>query len=161
MYIVLKSIGIALALALNAEVWQSTSNGAVDEETMHQYREYTEKILGFVGGIALLTLIVNAPTCGWLLKKLGLVTPTETRLDMIENYRRHMIHNMLVEYAAMISEKRFEQLDYTVAKEHVPFLRDITYEQVIAAVEEHKVSYLIRCGLCFYLYINFNKTSHN
>jgi DMSO/TMAO reductase YedYZ heme-binding membrane subunit len=49
-----------------------------------EYREYTAKLFGLVGGIAFLTLILLAPTSGPLLKKLGLVTPTVTRQKVVE-----------------------------------------------------------------------------
>jgi hypothetical protein len=112
-------------------VWQLT------DET-NDARIDADKAFGFVGGIALLTLIVNAPLSGPLLKKLGLVTPTETRLQMVENYKRHMSHFCLMKYVAMLAESRFEDLDYMVVKEHVPFLKEVTYEQLEAALQEHQ-----------------------
>lgn len=42
-------------------------------------RKQASLVFAFVGGVALLTLVVNGLTAGPLLKKLGLVTPTETR----------------------------------------------------------------------------------
>lgn len=131
------AVGIALALSLQSEVWQLTDDEP-DEILKHLARQDAEKIFGFVGGIALLTLIINAPTCGPLLKKLGLVTPTETRVQMVENYKQHMNHFCLTQYVSLLAESRFDDLDYTVVKEHVPFLQEISYEQLKAAVEEHK-----------------------
>lgn len=126
-----------MALSLQSEVWQVTHNEP-DETRKHSFRQDAEKIFGFVGGIALLTLIINAPTCGPLLKKLGLVTPTETRLQMVENYKKHMTHFLLTQYISLLAESRFEDLDYMVVKEHVPFLQEISYEQLKAAVVEQK-----------------------
>ncbi len=88
----------------------------------------------------MLTLIINAPTCGPVLKKLGLVTPTETRLKIIEKYRRRMIQHSLTEYVSLLADERFHDLDFTTIREHVPFLRDVTYEQLKAAVKRHEVS---------------------
>ena len=105
-------MGIALALSLQSEVWEATLPFSVQEK--HVSREPAEKVFGFVGGIALLTLIINAPTSGPLLKKLGLVTPTETRLQMVANFKKHMTHFCLTEYVAMLAEARFEDLDYMV-----------------------------------------------
>ena len=48
----------------------------VSEYDKIKYQEFSAKVFGMVGGIALLTLVINAPTCGMLLKRLGLVTPT-------------------------------------------------------------------------------------
>ena len=133
------AVGIALALSLQSEVWQLTDDEP-DETLKHLARQDAEKIFGFVGGIALLTLIINAPTCGPLLKKLGLITPTETRVQMVENYKQHMNHFCLTQYVSLLAESRFDDLDYTVVKEHVSFLQEISYEQLKAAVEEHKVN---------------------
>ena len=105
-------MGIALALSLQADVWWLTLDEPDQEK--HANREEAEKVFGFVGGIALLTLIINAPTSGPLLKKLGLVTPTETRLQMVDNFKKHMTHFCLTEYVAMLAEARFEDLDYMV-----------------------------------------------
>eukprot|EP00985_Skeletonema_marinoi_P020018 scaffold11699_cov139-Skeletonema_marinoi.AAC.7 len=133
------AVGIALALSLQSEVWQLTDDEP-DETLKHLARQDAEKIFGFVGGIALLTLIINAPTCGPLLKKLGLITPTETRVQMVENYKQHVNHFCLTQYVSLLAESRFDDLDYTVVKEHVSFLQEISYEQLKAAVEEHKVN---------------------
>ena len=118
-------MGIALALSLQSEVWEATLLFSVQEK--HVSREPAEKVFGFVGGIALLTLIINAPTSGPLLKKLGLVTPTETRLQMVDNFKKHMTHFCLTEYVAMLAEARFEDLDYMVVspfsvESYLPFI---------------------------------------
>ena len=98
------AVGIALALALHAQVGKCffviryspklifsgisdhfhNSLGIIEvhftsnesEEMQKQYQGYTTKLFGMVGGIALLTLVINGPTSGPLLKHLGLVTPT-------------------------------------------------------------------------------------
>ena len=75
-----------------------------------------------VGGIALLTLVVNAPTCGMLLKALGIITPSETRNKVVENYRQHMIHSTLVDFVRLLTEKRFQDTDFTLVQKHVSFL---------------------------------------
>jgi|GEM_PF-4982544 len=82
------AVGIALALSLNSEVNHFTSSSEVDDVTRQQYRDYTAKLFGMVGGIAFLTLVVNGTSSGPFLKKLGLVTPTETRKKVIDNYRQ-------------------------------------------------------------------------
>jgi NhaP-type Na+/H+ or K+/H+ antiporter len=82
------AVGIALALSLNSEVIHYTSSEELDEATREQYRHYTEKLFGMVGGIAFLTLVINGTSSGPLLRWLGLVTPSETRKKVIENYRQ-------------------------------------------------------------------------
>lgn len=82
------AVGIALALSLNSEVNHYTEASDVNEQTRRQFQDYTAKLFGFVGGIAFLTLIINGISSGPLLHKLGLVTPTETRKKVLENYRQ-------------------------------------------------------------------------
>ena len=98
-----------------------TSTSDVSEE---KYQRDTATLFGMVGGIALLTLVINGPTCGPLLKKLGLVTPTETRKRVVENYRQHMVHYTLKEYVTLLTEKRFQDADFTVVTEHIPFMSE-------------------------------------
>jgi len=54
------------------------------DEIRVEYLAYSSKLFGMVGGIALLTLIINGTSSGPLLKKLGLVTPSETRMKVCE-----------------------------------------------------------------------------
>ena len=75
-----------------------------------------------IGGVAFLTLVINGPTAGYLLKKLGLITPTETRDKHIKNCREHMVLFTLKEYVALLTEERFEDVDFAVVKAHIPFL---------------------------------------
>lgn len=134
------AVGIALGLVLYAETVHYTAASEVSTETRDEFILYTEKVFGMVGGIALLTLVINAPTCGLLLKALGIITPTETRNKVVENYRQHMIHSTLVDFVSLLTQKRFQDTDFTVVKQHVSFLRDITYEQLMVAVKQHKDS---------------------
>jgi hypothetical protein len=49
---------------------------------MSQFREVTGKLFNMVGGVALLTLVINGPTSGPMLKRLGLITPTGQALHL-------------------------------------------------------------------------------
>mmetsp|Transcript_11154 Transcript_11154/g.19589 ORF Transcript_11154/g.19589 Transcript_11154/m.19589 type:complete len:998 (+) Transcript_11154:30-3023(+) len=132
------AVGIALALSLHSEVVHITSADDVSDEKRIIFREFTAKLFGMVGGIALLTLVINGPTCGPLLNRLGLVTPTETRKKVTENYRQHAIQYTLREYVALLTETRFQDVDFTVVKDHIPALSGVNYEQLMAAVKQHK-----------------------
>ncbi len=101
----------------------------------------------FVVGIAFLTLVVNATSSGPILKKLGLVTPSEARKKIVQNYRDHMVAYTLGEYVRLLSEERFHLLDFSIIKKHVPFLSNITYEQLMKEVQKYKVSYWRRSFL--------------
>jgi NhaP-type Na+/H+ or K+/H+ antiporter len=82
------AVGIALALSLWSEVNHFTHANEVDQQTAHLYSDYTAKLFGFVGGIALLTLVINGVTAASVLQKLGLVTPSETRKKVVQNYHQ-------------------------------------------------------------------------
>lgn len=141
------AVGISLALSLHLEVgkqyllkildWLAfkmpietsvrcvghiISSGQVSDDKALQYSHDTNTVFGFVGGIAFLTLLINGPTSGPLLRRLGLVTPTECRKKVIENYRQHMAQHALNEFLALLTDKRFEDIDFSAVKAHVPFL---------------------------------------
>lgn len=145
------AVGISLALSLHAEVGKQylikfvtylafkcqskplyvvghiISSGQVIDDKALEYSHYTNTVFGFVGGIAFLTLVINGPTSGPLLRRLGLVTSTECRKKVIENYRQHMAQHALNEFVALLSEKRFEDIDFSAVKAHVPFLGEKTF----------------------------------
>ncbi|KAL3801649.1 hypothetical protein HJC23_013154 [Cyclotella cryptica] len=129
------AVGIALSLSLWANVFAATEHETVK---FTSYRNDVVHLFGFVGGIALLTLLLNGITSGPLLFYLGLVTPPKTLLKVVENYRQQMIDNTLVAYVRLLSQDRFKQLDFSIVREHVPFLSNISFEQLMRAVEKHK-----------------------
>jgi len=135
------TVGVSLALLLSAQIYEQTDDESVSEETREAYRIYVDKLFAFSGGIAFLTLLVNGPTSAILLKNLGLVTPSETRLNVVKNYEQHMKINTLVEYMNLISKKRFEHVDFGVIREHVSPLQNITREEVKIAAESFKLKY--------------------
>lgn len=51
-----------------------------------------------------------------------------------------MINHAVEEYVELLADERFKDLDYTVIKSHVSFLKDITLDQLLAAVKKHKVT---------------------
>ena len=89
---------MALALLLSAEIYKYTENVAVSEDIKNQYRQFADELFGFVGGVAFLTLVINGPTSGPLLKTLGLVTPTDTRKNVVRNYEHHMVRRSLASH---------------------------------------------------------------
>jgi NhaP-type Na+/H+ or K+/H+ antiporter len=92
------AVGIALALSLDSEVVLATlgSHGTDDEKSMT--RALTTKLFGMVGGIALLTLVINGTFSGPLLRRLGLVKSTEIRNRIILHYGQTTRQHMLDEF---------------------------------------------------------------
>jgi hypothetical protein len=113
-------IGISLKYVVDHII----STDQVSDNKALEYSQYTNTVFGFVGGIAFLTLVINGPTSGALLRRLGLVTPTECRKKVIENYHQHMAQHALNEYVALLTEKRFEDVDFSAVKAHIPFLSE-------------------------------------
>ncbi|GKY99730.1 hypothetical protein MPSEU_000927000 [Mayamaea pseudoterrestris] len=128
------AVGIALALSLNSQVRIISSGGDVDP----LYHEQTQRVFGFVGGIALLTLVINAPTCKPLLKYLKLSESSETRGKILDAYRtrfrRHAIHEMV----CLLSQPRFGYVNFAIVQSHVSFVSDLTRSQLREAVDRHK-----------------------
>lgn len=115
-------VGIALALSLYAEidgiVKEMQANGEVAPLA---YLRMVQQVFFLMGGVALLTLVVNGLTAGPLLIRLGLVTPSECRKKVVENYYQHLIQYTLKEYVALLTEERFRDVDFTVVKTYIPF----------------------------------------
>lgn len=76
------AVGIALAISLDATVRQVTVNEGLDLK----YEEQTTKMFGFVGGIGLLTLVINATSAGPMLRKLGLADTSDVREHILVSY---------------------------------------------------------------------------
>ena len=139
------AMGVALALLLSAEVFKYTEveilnkEGHVDQEAGNQYRElFADKVFGLVGGVSFLTLVICGPTSGFVLKRLGLVTPTESRKNVILHYVAHMKQSVLLSYLDLLDQERFEDLDFGIVKEHVSPLRAVTEEDLMVAVERYR-----------------------
>ena len=133
------AVGIALALSLDSEVRQAAEeNDAPDEEI---YITDTTKVFGIVGGIALLTLVINGTLSGPLLVKLGLTRSSATRVKLLEDLNRNIRQHVMDEFVKLLAEFRFKDVDYSVIKAHahsVDFLlQDMTLEELKAAVRRN------------------------
>ena len=96
----------------------------VSEKMALQYSQNVNSVFGLVGGFAFLTLVINGSTSGLLLRRLGLATPTECRKKVIENYHQHMAQHALNEYVALLTDKRFEGIDFAAVTKHIPTLSE-------------------------------------
>ncbi|KAL7518874.1 hypothetical protein ACHAWX_003679 [Stephanocyclus meneghinianus] len=126
--------GAAMATSLITQVFKNTGN---DTQYL-SYREDVFYLYGMTGGIALLTLLIFGITCRPLICFLKLVTPPQARLKVIENYRRHLKKENLICYVKLLSQERFKDVDYALVRAHVPFLKDLTLEQLLEAVKMYK-----------------------
>jgi hypothetical protein len=44
----------------------------------------------------------------------------------------------LQEYVRLLSQPRWKGIDHSIIKEHVPFLNDISFDDLMVAVERHQ-----------------------
>ena len=126
------AVGITLALALDNIVFTNTEDESV--------RIVTTEIFGMVGGIALLTLCINGPLCGPLLKKLGLADSTEQRKHIVKCAEESARRRVLDDFVHLMTDERFFFVDFALVAYHCRFLRGLTAEDLRNAVTENKQS---------------------
>jgi NhaP-type Na+/H+ or K+/H+ antiporter len=86
------AVGIALAIFLDNEVRESTKE---DLDKYDEYREQVRKVVALVGGVAFLTLTINGPTAGPILRKLGLTDETEAREKIVRAFKTRFKANAI------------------------------------------------------------------
>jgi len=109
-----------------------------DDEAFTEYRKQVAELFCMVGGISLFTLLISGMTAKPLLKWLGLATSENVRHKVIDNYKKQMKVKALKTYVRLLSQDRFKGVEFSLVREHVPFLRDITYDQLMVACEWYK-----------------------
>lgn len=127
------AVGIALALSLDAEITEVFGNS-----DKFEVERQVATVYQFVGGVAFLTLVINGCTAGPVLRKLGLADSTETRHKIIDAYKIHFRSELLDAFVELLTNDRFKHVDYALVKSHVPFLADITLEQLAESVQKLK-----------------------
>jgi len=124
------AIGIALAINLDSIVLNNYAD--------IYHLELTTKLFFFVGGIAAMTLLINAPLGGPLLAKLGLTQATDTRQKLVKEVE-HMISIRLLDYFVEVAmEPRFIGFDFQLVKDHVPMVKEWTNEEISNGVKHYK-----------------------
>ena len=116
------AVGIALAISLD----NSVRSASEDDEV----RNLTSKVFGMVGGVAFCTLLINGTTAGPVLIKLGLAKPTETHKRVSEHYLRLLKRILVEEYAALVTEDRFEACDFSKVQIHLPYFEAVSEKEV-------------------------------
>jgi hypothetical protein len=124
------AVGISLAIALDNNVWSVT-----DDEF---FRNQTTTLFGMIGGTAFLTLVLNGSTSGPLLNKLGLAKSTETRLKVLTIFEQSFKHRLYQAFVGLLADERFRHVEFAHVKSHVPFLADLTLEDLEDAVARNK-----------------------
>ncbi|CAE8590570.1 unnamed protein product [Polarella glacialis] len=79
------AVGLAMAVEV-ATVTVDHQGNALDNDTMLR-RKY---IMLQVGVFTTMTLVINAPTTGWITRKLGLVKPSKTEVALLESHQKRL-----------------------------------------------------------------------
>ena len=93
---------------------------------------------GFLGGIALLTLLVNGGLAGPLLRKLGLADSTADRERVAEGVNRIGTCELHADFVQLLTECRFRDVDFASVKFHIHAIRDFTLDDSKAALQVHE-----------------------
>ena len=117
------AVGIALALALDRTVREETT----DEET----RAITSTVVGLAGGVSFLTLLINGTLAGWLLRKLGLTPPKESRKQVLKLFEISSRDFILHAFRKLRKRQpRFERVSFQMVQAHLPFLTGVDQEHL-------------------------------
>ena len=129
-------MGIALALALDAEVYHATEA----DDSAAEYRSWTTTLFGMVGGVAFFTLALNGSLSGPLLHRLGLAASSATRQRIVQHFAKSTKDHLLDDLVHLLTDPRFKHVDFSVIAAHVPILGDVTLDDLAEAVEKNKAS---------------------
>jgi NhaP-type Na+/H+ or K+/H+ antiporter len=116
------AIGIALAIFLDNEVRQESSG------RWQKFELQTNKVFGFVGGIAFLTLTINATTAGPLLRKLGLADISSQREQVILCIRAHWRDQALQDLIGLLTQRRFRRVNFRHSQKSRLYARRLDQE---------------------------------
>jgi len=128
------AVGIALALSLDNDL------NDYNKDDFEKARNDVFKVYFMVGAIAFLTLFINGSTAGPYLKRLGLVESSVTREKLIEAYRVQMRAKVIDSFVKLLTHERFKSINFSFVQKSIPFLSDLTIEQLVEAVEKMKES---------------------
>eukprot|EP00798_Chlamydomonas_sp_ICE-L_P012816 gene12816-7458_t len=96
--------------------------------------EWTHTLFGMVGGIAFLTLLVNATLAGPLLFKLGLADASETRQKIVGHFRELYDEFVIDTFVHKLTDVRFCSIDYQVVRKHISPLQKMDRAGFMACV---------------------------
>jgi NhaP-type Na+/H+ or K+/H+ antiporter len=128
------AVGIALALSLDNEVWEATHEAGKSFE----FRRSTTELFGMVGGVAFFSLAINGSLAGPLLRYLHLADETESREKIVRDFKVAVKKQMLDNFVELLTDSRFEHVDFAAVKTHVVLLKHLSFETLKDAVLRYK-----------------------
>lgn len=122
------AVGIALALFIHNKTLQAHEQGG-DPIFLQQI----DLLFAFVGGEAFLTLMINATTAGPMLRALGLADSGEIREKILSAIKIRWRADMIDQLVALMTQRRFRQVNFGVIREHVHALHSLTEGELVQA----------------------------
>ncbi|KAI2501690.1 sodium/hydrogen exchanger family-like protein [Fragilaria crotonensis] len=119
------AVGIALAIFLD---------NLVGMQDIPFYANEVNRLFGFVGGIAFLTLTVNATLSGPLLRKLGLADKAAIRQKVFKIMHFRLRKRLIQDMVTLLSEPRFHRVNFAIVRHHIPLLEDLSLQELESAV---------------------------
>jgi NhaP-type Na+/H+ or K+/H+ antiporter len=128
------AVGLALAIALENE---ATALGD-DVNTLEKEIGWVSQVYQMVGGVALLTLVINGSSAGPILIWLGLADPSEAREKIIKAYQVLLRAELIESLVELLTTKRFKDVDIAFIEKNIPLVSDLTLGQLVETVERLK-----------------------
>lgn len=123
------AVGIALAIYID---------NIVDAQNIAAYEVETNRLFGYVGGVAFLTLTINATLAGPLLRRLGLADRPVIREKVINVMHWRIRQRVIEDMVTLFSEPRFHRVNFSVVRHHIPMIQDLTMAELESAVRKFK-----------------------
>ena len=126
------AVGIALAISLDNIVRKAQASDP-------KFELQTNKLFGFVGGIAFMTLMINATTAGPLLRRLGLADTSKIRVRILDAFEQHWRHEKVDEIVHLLAKQKcYTHVRFSVIRHHLSELANLTVEEVLEAAAAYK-----------------------
>jgi hypothetical protein len=123
------AVGLALAIVVDREL--NTPGGLMYDPLAGTL------ILFHVGGVATLTLLINAPLSPWVLRSLGMMdVDSEAKKIMRMNVRQRVVAKAKEAYAKHVDEPRFQGHDEEQVKKLCPMLGEDAAAPHASAADE-------------------------
>jgi len=112
------AVGLALAII-------------VDETEQHKEVDTKQKSITFlIGGVALLTLLINGTTCGWLLTKLALVEISQGKKVILAYVQNKIYRDINEQYRQLAASEDFSEHNMDMVNKWCSVLRKEDFCQV-------------------------------
>jgi hypothetical protein len=124
-------VAITLGVSLYTQVLE------VSGQTSPEFETQASQLFGMIGGVVLIMLIVNGTTSAMLLGKLGLAKSTNARVKLLKGMELTFRQHYLDDFVRLLADDQVNNVDFSLVREHVPFLKDLTLQELKSAVSRN------------------------